>query len=237
MTTTSRTLLITGTSSGIGRALTERLIKDGHRVIGFARNHEKFCPEESLYVPMTVDMIEPAEIRNGIERVLRDYPKIDGVISNAGAGTMGTLEQFSFAQIRDALDVNLLSHVYLARCVIPYFKREGRGDFIFIGSEASLSGSKKGTLYCAAKFGLRGFAQSLRQECSRNGVRVMAVYPGMVRTPFFDSLSFEPGPESDNALRPEDIAEVISTMLSLPKGSVIDEVELNPLKKVISPKR
>ena len=124
----------------------------------------------------------------------------------------------------------------MARAVVPYFKKQGRGDLLFTGSEASLRGAARGTLYCAAKFGMRGMTQSLRQECSRNGIRVMGIYPGMVRTPFFDELSFEPGADVDNAIAPEDVAKVVSTMLSLPRSTVIDEVELTPLKKVIAKK-
>ena len=67
-------------------------------------------------------------------------------------------------------------------------------------------------------------------------MRVMGVYPGMVRTPFFDSQSFEPGPDETHALAPEDVAEVVMTMLALPRNAVVDEVEMTPLKKVISRK-
>ena len=124
----------------------------------------------------------------------------------------------------------------MARAVVPHFKKQGKGDLIFTGSEASLRGAAKGTLYCAAKFGIRGMAQSLRQECSRSGVRVMGVYPGMVRTPFYDDLSFEPGADGDNAISAEDVARVVSTMLSLPRNTVIDDVEMTPLKKVVARK-
>jgi NAD(P)-dependent dehydrogenase (short-subunit alcohol dehydrogenase family) len=231
-----RTVLITGSSSGIGRAIAERLLDKGHRVVGFARDHEKFQPDTPAYVPERVDMTQPDEVAAAVNRVLEGWPEFDAVISNAGVGSIGSLEEFSFRQIQEAMEINLLSHLYLSRAVIPHLRKRGRGDLIFMGSEASRSGAQKGSLYCAAKFGLRGLAQSLRQECARSGVRVMAVHPGMVRTPFFDPLKFQPGPSEDNAIRPEDVAEVVDTMLGLPPGTVMDEVDLSPLKKVVMAK-
>ena len=230
-----RTFMVTGSSSGIGRAVAERLLDGGHRVVGLARNHEKFSPNSSEYIKETVDLTVPEQLASTVERILKRFPELDGVVSNAGVGTMGTLEQFSYSQIERAISVNLLSHLYIARAVIPFFRRGGAGDLVFMGSEASKRGAQKGSLYCAAKFGLRGLAQSLREECGRSGVRVMAVYPGMVRTPFFDELAFQPGPADENAIRPGDVARVVEMMFNLPVGTVVDEVDLSPLKKVIAP--
>ena len=230
----ARTFVVTGSSSGIGRAVAQRLLEGGHRVVGLARDHRKYEPDSSRYIPLTVDVTCSDALVATVDEIFRRFPEVDGVVSNAGRGTIGSLEQFSYRQIEEAVSINLLSHLYLARAVIPVFRRAGKGDLIFMGSEASKEGAQKGSLYCAAKFGVRGLAQSLREECARSGVRVMAVYPGMVRTPFFDSLSFAPGPREENAIRPEDVAEVVEMMFNLPVGTVVDEVDLSPLKKVIT---
>ncbi|RLW54258.1 MAG: short-chain dehydrogenase, partial [gamma proteobacterium symbiont of Stewartia floridana] len=102
-----------------------------------------------------------------------------------------------------------------------------------IGSESALSGGKRGSLYSACKFALRGFAQSLRAECSTSGARVCLVNPGMVASDFFNELDFRPGDAPENHLRVEDIAEVIHWVLNAHPGTVFDEINLNPLKKVI----
>ena len=232
----SRCVVVTGSSSGIGRSICEKLLANGDTVIGIARDHTKFEPRTDSYHARRCDLVNHAEVTQVFEGVFSDFPNLGAVVSNAGTGAMGSLEEFSMKQIDAAIQSNLLSHLYVARAVVPYFKRHGAGDLIVTGSEASLRGSAKGTLYCAAKFGLRGMVQSLRQECSRNGIRVMGVYPGMVRTPFFDDLSFEPGKDSANAIAACDVAEVVSMMLSLPLNTVVDEVELSPLKKVVSRK-
>ena len=136
-----RTVLITGSSSGIGRAIAERLLDKGHRVVGFARDHEKFQPETPAYVPETVDMTQPEEVAAAVNRVLEGWPEFDAVISNAGVGSIGSLEEFSFRQIQEAMEINLLSHLYLSRAVVPHLRKRGRGDLIFMGSEASRSGA------------------------------------------------------------------------------------------------
>ena len=102
-----------------------------------------------------------------------------------------------------------------------------------MGSEAALTGTAQGSLYCAAKFALRGLAQALRAECARAGIRVTLVNPGMVQSPFFDELDFRPGPEPDNYILPEDVAEVIVQALTARDGTVLDEINLSPQKKVI----
>ena len=90
--------------------------------------------------------------------------------------------------------MNLLSHMVMSQLLIPYLKQQSNAKLIFMGSEAALKGAQQGSIYCAAKFGLRGFAQSLRQECSKSGLSVTLINPGMIKTPFFNDLYFEPGP-------------------------------------------
>ena len=102
-----------------------------------------------------------------------------------------------------------------------------------MGSEAALRGTRRGSVYCASKFALRGFAQALREECAASGIRVTTINPGMVLTPFFDDLDFGPGQEPANYVLPEDVADLVITILSTRSGTVFDEVNLSPLKRVI----
>ncbi|MCZ6795808.1 MAG: SDR family NAD(P)-dependent oxidoreductase, partial [Planctomycetota bacterium] len=95
------------------------------------------------------------------------------------------------------------------------------------------AGKRQGAVYCASKFALRGFAQALREECAASGVRVTIVNPGMVRTGFFDDLDFAPGEEPANYVLPEDVAEVVAAVLSMRRETVVDEINLSPLKKVV----
>jgi NADP-dependent 3-hydroxy acid dehydrogenase YdfG len=111
-------------------------------------------------------------------------------------------------------------------------KQHEQGDIIFLGSEAALHGARQGSIYCASKFALRGFAQSLREECGKAHVRVTLINPGAVRTPFFRELSFEPGMAADNAINPLDIAAAVLLVLKSRPGTVFDEINLTPLNHV-----
>jgi NADP-dependent 3-hydroxy acid dehydrogenase YdfG len=229
-----RHILITGSSSGIGRAMSVKLLEEGATVYGIARNHKKFQPDSDRYKPVAADVTDLHTIPEKLSDLLVSNPEIDGFISNAGYGSFENLENFSPEQISSYINDNLTSHLVVTRCLLPHFKTRNRGDIILIGSEAALEGAKKGSLYCAAKFGLRGFSQSIRQETSDKDIRVTLINPGMVRTAFFDELKFRPGDNVDNAIEAKDIANVVVNILSMRSGTVIDEINLTPQKKVIS---
>lgn len=220
--------LVTGSSSGIGKAIATRLLRDGIQVIGLARDHSKFTPNEDIYHPITVDLSDITELEQTTHNILRQYPEISVFISNAGYGNFKNLENFSTSQIREFFNVNLISQIILCRHITSHFKGNGAGDVIIMGSEAALAGKRKATLYSAAKFGLRGFAQALRDEVGSSGVRVCLINPGLVRSPFFDSLDFEPGDLKNNAIEPNDIAKIVFEFLNTRSGTIIDEINLSP---------
>ncbi|MCU7922570.1 MAG: SDR family oxidoreductase [Candidatus Thiodiazotropha sp. (ex Dulcina madagascariensis)] len=231
-----RKLLVTGASQGIGGAITRRLLNDGHRVLGIGRDFSGWSELPGLE-SIILDLSDLDSLPTRFDEIIRAHGDLDGVILNAGYGRFGSLEEFSYRQIRDLVNVNLLQHLFIARAVLPHLKRSNRGDIILIGSESALAGGRKGAVYSACKFAIRGFAQSLRAECSGSGIRLCLINPGMVDTGFFDSLDFAPGDAPENHLRPDDIAETVSLVLQAHPGTVFDEINLNPLKKVIQFKK
>lgn len=228
-----RQILVTGASHGIGGALSHKLLDAGTRVVGLGRNFSDWILPQAGFQTVNADLSDLDRLPGLLADLIRNHPQLDAVVSNAGAGRFGHLEQFSPRQIRELLDLNLTQHILIARALLPLLKRRDTADLIFMGSEAALSGGVKGAVYSACKSGLRGLARSLRQECASSGVRVGIVNPGMVRSGFFDELDFAPGDAPENAITPEDVADVIVAMLSAPPGTVVDEVNLSPLKKVI----
>ena len=230
---TDRTILVTGASSGIGQAITTLLLRRGYRVIGLARDFSKAAFDSENFVAISIDLSRLDELAARLETLIQKEPAIDGIICCAGSGRFGSLEEFSHTQIRALIELNLTSPIYLARTLIPGMKQRASGDIIFMGSEAARTGGKRGAVYSAAKFGLRGLAQSLRQECAASGVRVSIVNPGMVKTAFFDELDFQPGDAPDNYILPEDVALAVLAILETRTGTVFDEINLSPQKKVI----
>ena len=228
-----RKVLVTGSSDGIGRSITLSLLKSGAKVIGLARNHSKFNPETKNYIKYKTDFSNEEILLNTISKIIKDHKDLDCLVSNAGFGKFGTLETFSTKEINDFIFTNLTSHMILTNKILPHLKKIRKGNIIFIGSESALKGGKNGSLYSAAKFGLRGFSQSIREEsCSKN-IHVSLINPGMVRTSFFNNLDFMPGEDKSNAIEPDDIGKIIIDILSTRNGSVIEEINLSPLKKVI----
>ena len=229
----NRVALVTGSTSGIGRETTLGLLKNKIQVIGLGRDHKKLKTKLDGYFPITIDLSDFASIARTIPRVLREHPKIDIFVGNAGYGDFKSLENFSDKQICDFLNLNLTSHILVSKYLVRHMKSRIGGDIIFLGSEAALVGKRQASLYSAAKFGLRGFAQALRDECGKTGIRVCLINPGFVRSPFFESLNFAPGIEENNAIEPEDVAKVILDIINLRKGTIIDEVNLSPASKSI----
>jgi 3-hydroxy acid dehydrogenase/malonic semialdehyde reductase len=228
-----RQILVTGASSGIGRAISETLLAEGYSVVGIARDFSKFACEDARFIGETLDLSQIDELPRQLQELVKKYAAIDGIICSAGSGRFGSLEEFSYVQIRALMELNFLSHAYLVRAFLPLLKQRKRSDLIFIGSEAALSGSRQGAIYCASKFALRGMAQALREECARSGVRVCVINPGMVKTGFFDQLHFKPGDDKTNYVLPEDVANAVAMVLAARAGTVYDEINLSPLKKVV----
>ncbi len=228
-----RKVLVTGSSDGIGRSITLSLLNSGAKVIGLARDHSKFNPETKNYIKYKTDFSNEEILLNTIAKIIKDHKDLDCLVSNAGFGKFGTLETFSSKEINDFIFTNLTSHMILTNKILPHLKKIKKGNIIYIGSESALKGGKNGSLYSAAKFGLRGFSQSIREEsCSKN-IHVSLINPGMVRTSFFNNLDFMPGEDKSNAIEPDDIGKIIIDILSTRNGSVIEEINLSPLKKVI----
>ena len=228
-----RKVLVTGSSDGIGRSITLSLLNSGAKVIGLAREHSKFDPETKNYIKYKTDFSNEEILLNTIAKIINEHKDLDCLVSNAGFGKFGTLETFSTKEINDFIFTNLTSHMILTNKILPHLKKIRKGNIIFIGSESALKGGKNGSLYSAAKFGLRGFSQSIREEsCSKN-IHVSLINPGMVRTSFFNNLDFMPGEDKSNAIEPDDIGKIIIDILSTRNGSVIEEINLSPLKKVI----
>tara|TARA_A100001015_G_scaffold281922_1_gene345677 strand:+ start:472 stop:1176 length:705 start_codon:yes stop_codon:yes gene_type:complete len=226
-------ILVTGSSSGIGYEITSKLLDLGAKVIGIARNHDKSNLENKNYTTYNCDVSVHEKLEILMKQILKNHPQINCLISNAGYGNFGPLENFSTLQINNFLSTNLTSHLIITKLLLPHFKRNKMGDIIFIGSESGLLGAKNGSLYCTAKFGLRGFKESLSKDVSKKNIRVSMINPGMVRTDFFENLNFEPGNNEENAISIKDISSTVAYILALSRNTIVDEINLSPSKKSV----
>lgn len=229
-----QSVLVTGASSGIGLALSKVLLQAEYAVIGLSRTIDKDTIEHPHFRALACDLRDNNAASSCIKQLVKETPSLSAAVFCAGVGYFGKLEQLKFSRIEDLIQLNLLSPILLTKLLLPHFKRQSKGRLIFLGSEAALQGAKNGTAYCASKFGLRGFVQSLSAESRQAGVNVSIVNPGMVNTPFFDDLNFKPGAHESNSISPQTIAQCIKNILEVDANTVIEEINLSPRNKVIA---
>lgn len=229
-----KTFIVTGSSSGIGESISNFLLEEGAYVIGISKSN--FSLHNKNYKHIKFDLSQLNNDYKKLNEILKDK-EIYGLISNAGSTIFDSLENFSPNQINNLISLNLNSHIFLTKCVLPILKRNKSGILIYIGSEAAYKTGKNGTIYSACKFGLRGFVKSIRQETAKNNIKVTLVNPGIVKTPFYDNLKIEPGTNYDEFIEPKDISKIIIDVINLRDGTVIDEINVSSQKYVIKLKK
>lgn len=205
----------------------------GIRVTGISRRGGVAELEGEHFQPVSLDLADSNETDNRLKQLLKQQ-SFDYFIHAAGYGEFGSIEQFSVAQIERAIQVNLTSALILCRHLVPAFRRRQSGRLVFVGSESGLAAGRKGAVYSAAKFGLRGFCQALREDCASDGIQVSLINPGMVRSPFFEELSFAPADQPENAISAKQVADLIGHILDSDDNIVFDEVQLTPRVKSIN---
>ena len=224
-------IIITGTSRGIGNAIAKNFLKQNVTVIGISRKH---TIKHKNYFAISFDLNDLKNIKNILDDIILNHKKIDAIISNAGYGVFENLENYKEKEVIDFFNVNLLAHIIISKSLVSHFKKKKTGHFIFIGSEASLKGNQKSTLYSAAKHGLLGFVKSLRDECNKSEIRVTIINPGMVNSSFFKKLKFSPGKSIKNSIKLEDISELVFFILKSNPNINYNDIYLSPIKKVIN---
>lgn len=177
---------ITGASSGIGAALTTELGARGARVILSGRDEARLAevaatiPTDTLLLPFDV-RDEPAMLA-AVEQALAWSGGIDGFVANAGVSQRSRATKTAMQVYRDIVEIDLLAQIAHTQALVPHMAARGSGHLLFISSIAGKVGVPMRTAYCAAKFGLAGYADALRAELSVDGVQVHTIYPGSVAT-------------------------------------------------------
>ena len=177
-----RVVLITGASSGIGLACARRLAQKGYRVFGTSRRAQPEMEEAFSWVQMDVD--DESSVRQGVAEVLERAGRLDVLISNAGIGYAGAVEDTSLEEARETFETNFFGTLRLCRAALPHMRQRGSGCIVVIGSLAGLIALPFQGLYSASKFALEGLCEALRMEVRPFGIRVVLIEPGDTRTGF-----------------------------------------------------
>lgn len=179
------TLLITGVSSGFGRALAQEALAAGHRVVGTVRSDDARRAFESLHtnaVARILDVTDFDAIDGVVAEVETTVGPIDVLVNNAGYGHEGIMEESPMADLRRQFDVNVFGAVAMMKAVLPYMRQRRRGHILNITSMGGHITMPGITYYCGSKFALEGISEALGKEVAELGIHVTAVAPGSFRT-------------------------------------------------------
>jgi uncharacterized protein len=217
------TVLLTGATGGIGLAIARAVHERGGKLIVTGRRVDVLEPLSSELGAraLAVDLAEPAEV----DRLVREAGEIDILIANAALPASGRLESFTTEEIDRALDVNLRAPIILAHALVPTMVKRGSGHLLFMSSIAGKAASPGTLLYTASKFGLRGFASSLRADLHNSGVGVSTVLPGFIREAGMFAEADVKLPSGVGTRTPQDVAEATVKAIEHNRG----EVEVAPL--------
>jgi NAD(P)-dependent dehydrogenase (short-subunit alcohol dehydrogenase family) len=194
------TVLITGTSTGFGRVTTELLAARGWRVFAAMRDLkrkdalERALRDAGLSERVTfvqLDVADPASIEAAVATVLsKTGNTLDAVVHNAGVAVAGVLEDLPDADVRRVMDTNFFGVLKLTRALLPIFRAQGRGRIVLLSSQAAFAGQPGNSMYCASKWALEGWAESLAYEVDPFGIDVVLIEPGPYRTEIWNSTKW-----------------------------------------------
>ena len=186
------TALVTGASSGIGKAIAHRLLKDGHTVYVAARRVDKMKDLEELGArSLAMDITDEDQVRTAVDRISDENGGVDVLVNNAGFGLYGAMEDIPIQDARYQFEVNLFGLAHLTQLVLPHMRAQQAGTIINMSSVGGRIYTPLGSWYHATKHALEGWSDCLRLELAAHGIDVVVIRPGLIETEFGDVL-YEP---------------------------------------------
>ena len=201
----SQKYFITGASGGLGIELVKTVLNAGHTVVAAVRRPEALADLAAQSGGRLIaEKLDVTQI-DTLAAVAARHPDTDVLINNAGGAILGAMEELSEAQIRQQLDLNLVSPIYLTRAFLPAMRARKSGAMVYITSVGGRVSFPGGALYHAAKFGLEGFAETVAQEVAGFGINTLIVEPGSMKTDFITNVNWT---EESEAYRDSTVGQV-----------------------------
>ncbi len=212
MTKRPPVVLVTGVSSGIGRAVANAFAAKGFEVFGTSRDPQTTEPVAGVEL-VRLDVTDDASVSAAVSTVVQRAGRIDVLVNNAGAGVFGAAEETSTAQAQQLFDTNFFGLLRLTREVLPYLRAQRSGRIINIGSVLGFLPSPYGSVYAASKHAVEGYSESLDHETREFGVRVSVVEPGYTNTAFEANATDADSPLGSYEAVREHVKKVITEAL------------------------
>lgn len=226
--------VITGASKGIGKAIAEKLAREGFNVAICARNAAtlesagadiKAQNPQVTVLAIQADMGKKSEVLAFAEKVKAAFTNVDILVNNAGIFTPGSLHEQEDGLLEDMMAANVYSAYHLTRQLLPAMKAQRKGHIFNLCSTASYTAYPNGGAYSITKFALLGFSRNLREELKPHNVKVTSLSPGPTLTASWEG--FEAAP--DRMLEPEDVANLLWAAYTLSAQAVVEEVLMRPM--------
>lgn len=193
MKTNQKTWFITGASKGFGLELVQQLLAKGEKVAATSRNKselEKLVSANENFLPLEMNLTDENNVKLAISQTIQKFGSLDVVVNNAGYGLLGAVEELSDAEARQNFDVNVFGSLNVIRQALPQMRKQQSGHIFNVSSIGGYLGDFPGFgIYCATKFAVIGFTESLAMETKPFNINVSAVLPGYFRTNFLNSDS------------------------------------------------
>jgi NADP-dependent 3-hydroxy acid dehydrogenase YdfG len=227
--------LITGASSGIGRATALAFAEAGINLALVSRSQPKLEAVAAIARQSGVqvktygfDLAMVGQVKDQISAIVADFGAIDLLINNAGMGYTGTLAATPLADWQRVIDLNLTSVFQCIQGVLPEMRAQQRGTIINVASIAGHQAFPNWGAYCVSKFGLMALSKTLAAEERAHGIRVVTISPGSVNTEIWDTATVDADFDRTQMLTPDVVAQAILYAASVPSHAVVEEVLLMP---------
>ena len=225
--------IITGASSGLGKALSVKL-SDKYFVYLISRNVERLKKTEDEILKknnkcriIVADISEKDSIEY-ISSKIKDKRNIDLLVNNAGVAIFDNISNLSINDWVKQINVNLTASFLMTKMVVDSLKAKEKGSIVFVNSVAGLNPYKNSSAYVASKYGLKGFACSLREELREHNIKVMSFYPGAINTSLWDGMDMDVFREEMMSV--EDVSNIIVDSINSPNNCVSEDVTIRRIK-------
>jgi NAD(P)-dependent dehydrogenase (short-subunit alcohol dehydrogenase family) len=181
-----RVWMVTGSSRGLGRALSEKILAAGDLLVATARDSQQLAPLVERYgskiLPLDLDVRNPEQVRYALDSAIERFGRIDVLVNNAGYGFIGAFEEMTEDEFKGQIDTNFWGVVNVTRAILPILRKQGSGRILQVTSVGGRNAGPGLSGYHAAKFAVEGFSEALAQEVGPLGIQVCLVEPGGFRT-------------------------------------------------------
>lgn len=230
----NKTALITGASSGIGKETAKLFAKEGALVILAARHLDKLkeaqkeiekngCCAESF----EMDITDRKQVKETIDRIIKNHKKIDILVNNAGIAVWNSIENVTYKEFDEHININLTGQFNCIKEVVPYMIRQKSGSIVNIITGTVKNTKAERVAYAASKYGLAGMSNAVHEDLNGKGISVVAVYPSKTNTSVHDYYMSKDDPQRQKLLQPEQVARVILEAALIPAGKDIKELIIN----------